>query len=67
MSQTVSFEIPKSEVSMLEALLDKTLAELRYFGSQEDVARQHRIEQAHDEIQEMLRDLKRMNNVEENL
>ncbi len=60
MSQTVTFEIPKSELASLEAMLDKTLAELSYFGSSEDESRQASINQMRDETQELLRELKRM-------
>lgn len=67
MSQTVTLEIPKAELASLEAMLDKTLAELSYFGSPEDEARQIRINQMRDETQQLLHELKRMINVEENL
>lgn len=60
MPQTVTFEIPESDFATFEATLDKVLAELRYFGSEEDVARQARIEQMRDDTHHLLRELKKM-------
>lgn len=65
MSQTVTLKIPEADLVTLETTLDKVLAELRNFGSEEDVARQARINQMRDDTHHFLRELKRIVDVEE--
>ncbi len=65
MSQTVTFEIPEAELASFEAMLDKTLAALSYFGSPEDEARQVRMNQMRDETRVLIQEIKKLMNVEE--
>jgi hypothetical protein len=67
MPQTVTLEIPESDLVALEATLDKVLVELRRFGSKEDDLRQARINQMRDDTHHLLHELKRMTDVEETL
>ncbi len=67
MSQIVTLKIPESDLATLEASLDKALAELRRFDSEENNLRQARISRMRDDTHHLLRELKRMTDVEETL